>query len=112
VKGCWGRSTRSGAPRTDPCGELARGRQIASVAFRCAAGDPASDRGEVGLGEPALPDELPVSLSGLPWRHLPLLHCLEDLVPSPVDVLVLDQLERRAACGSMALLAVLLKDPS
>jgi len=88
---------------------LARRGEVAGITLRSAVGNPTRDHGNLRVRDPALPDELAVALKGLPRRHAPLLQRREDLVSPPVDMLVLDQFEGRAAARPVALLAVLLE---
>jgi hypothetical protein len=90
--------------------ERRRGRQIARVALGGAGLDPASDRGDLFLREPADTDEISVVGHRLPRRHRACPRRLENLRPAPVDLVVRDQMERSAAAGAMTLLAVLLQD--
>src|SRR5262249_40093781 len=89
--------------------ERARRRPVARVPLGRAALDPAQDRGDLLLREPADAGEVPVAGDGLPWRHRAGAHHLRDLVAPAVDVLVDGELEGRGASAAMTLLAMLLE---
>src|SRR4029450_9049374 len=89
--------------------ELARRREIAWVAFGRARGDPAGERGDLGVRHPALAGQIAAAGDRPPGGHAALLDRFEDLVAPLVEVLVLAEGERGAAAGAVTFLAVLLQ---
>ena len=63
-------------------GEFPRRREIARIALGRAGRDPASHRGDLGVGEPALACQIAVARDRFPRRHVPLLYRFEKLGPS------------------------------